>query len=120
MAPTTGWDEDGVDHLRVVFRLRVTHGAGERLLEAYQRIRHAVAEVDGYLGDQLCQSLHDPDEWVITSEWRSFGHFAAWEATPGHRELAAPLLACTEDRESRRYLVRATTTAPRREVGGRL
>lgn len=111
---------DGEDHLRVVFRLRVARGQGQRLVDAYERIRHAVARVEGYLGDQLCQSVNDPDEWVITSEWESLGHFAAWEATPGHRELAAPLLRCVADRESWRYLVRATTTAPQREVGGRL
>ncbi|MBY8847749.1 antibiotic biosynthesis monooxygenase family protein [Saccharothrix longispora] len=107
------------DHLRVIFRLRAEPGAGPRLRDAYERIRHEVARVEGYLGDQLCQSAHDPDEWVITSEWVSPQHFATWEATAGHRALAAPLMACVTDRESRRYLVRATTRAPQRqEVGG--
>lgn len=100
-----------VGRLRVIFRLRVAHGAQDRFLEAYRRIRHRVARVDGYLGDQLCQSEDDPAEWVITSEWSSPAHFHRWEATAGHRELAAPLMACVTARESLRYVVRLDTAA---------
>ncbi|MFE2756804.1 SchA/CurD-like domain-containing protein [Actinosynnema sp. NPDC059335] len=110
-----------VGRLRVVFRLRVADGQRHRFLEAYRRIRHRVARVDGYLGDQLCQSEDDPDEWVLTSEWSSPAHFHRWEASAGHRELAGPLMACVTSRESRRYRVRlATAPLPpaRGPVGG--
>lgn len=96
--------------LRVVFLLRVAAGEQERFLEAYQRIRHRVASVDGHLVDQLCQSTVDPDEWMIVSEWRSPEHFYAWERDPGHRELAGPLVACTSQRRSLRYVVRHQTS----------
>jgi quinol monooxygenase YgiN len=75
-----------------------------------------VAAVDGYLADQVCQSTDDPAEWVILSEWESAEHFAAWEASPGHRALAGPLVACSVSRRSLRYLVRRTTTSHLEDV----
>lgn len=103
--------EQRTARLRVIFRLRLADGAQERFLDAYRQVRHRVAEVDGYLGDQLCQSEDDPADWVITSEWATAAHFHAWEAGAGHRELAAPLMACVTARESLRYYVRLATTA---------
>lgn len=95
--------------LRVVFMLRVPTVAQRQFLDVYERIRYQVAAVDGYLGDQLCQSETDPCEWMIVSEWQSPEHFHAWERTPGHRELAGPLVACTTERRSLRYLVQHQT-----------
>lgn len=97
--------------LRVIFRLRVADDAEDRFMEAYRRIRHSVARVDGYLGDQLCQSEDDPAEWVIMSEWSTAAHFHRWESSAGHRELAAPLMECVIGRESLRYHVRLRTAA---------
>lgn len=108
--------------LRVVFQLRVPAVAQQQFLDIYQRIRHQVAAVDGYLGDQLCQSTTDPCEWMIVSEWQSPEHFHAWERTPGHRKLAGPLVSCTTERRSLRYLVRHQTygtTAPAEPGGDR-
>jgi heme oxygenase (mycobilin-producing) len=95
--------------LRVVFLLRVPAVAQQRFLDAYERIRYQVAAVEGYLGDQLCQSTADPCEWMIVSEWQSPEHFYDWERTPGHGKLAEPLVACTTQRRSSRYLVRLQT-----------
>ena len=101
--------EERRGRLRVIFRLRVADGAEERFLRAYRQIRHQVTQVDGYLGDQLCQSVTDPADWVITSEWESPEQFEVWEAGAGHRELAAPLMANVTFRESLRYHIRLTT-----------
>ena len=97
--------------LRVIFRLRVREGAEASFLGAYRKIRHQVAQVDGYLGDQLCQSTTDVGDWVITSEWESHEHFRRWESGTDHRVLAAPLMACVTSRESLRYHVRLATVA---------
>lgn len=102
--------------LRVIFRLRVPDAEQDRFLDAYRLIRHQVSRVEGYLGDQLCQSEGDPEDWVLTSEWSSAAHFHAWERGDGHRRLAAPLVAATTARESLRYHVRLTT-APGSEAG---
>ena len=118
----TAVDERHAGRLRVIFRLRVADGSEERFLAAYRQVSHQVSEVDGYLGDQLCQSEEDPADWVITSEWSSPAQFHAWEATPGHREIAAPLMACVTARNSLRYHVRLATTAAAAKpstVGGR-
>jgi heme-degrading monooxygenase HmoA len=98
----------------VVFTLRLAEGATDSFIAAYQAIRHQVALVDGFLGDEVCESTTDPQEWVITSEWESLEHFQAWESSAGHRELAAPLVRCATHRESRRYHVRLATE-PRQE-----
>lgn len=103
--------------LRVVFMLRVAAMAQQQFLDAYQRIRHQVARVEGHLCDQLCQSTTDPAEWMIVSEWQTPEHFFAWERDPGHRELAAPLVACTTDRRSLRYLVQHQTLGTNVPVG---
>ncbi|HUQ61443.1 antibiotic biosynthesis monooxygenase family protein [Lentzea sp.] len=100
----------GLGLLRVIFRLRVPDADQDRFLDAYRRIRHQVSQVEGYLGDQLCQSEGDPEDWVITSEWASAAHFHAWERGADHRRLAAPLVACATARESSRYHIRLTTT----------
>ncbi|MEU7481932.1 antibiotic biosynthesis monooxygenase family protein [Lentzea sp. NPDC042327] len=97
------------DRLRVVFRLRVPEAEQDRFLDAYRGIRFQVSQVEGYLGDQLCQSEDDPEDWMITSEWSSAAHFHAWERGADHRRLAAPLVACATTRESSRYHVRLTT-----------
>jgi len=101
--------DSGSGRLRVVFLLQVPAVAQQQFLDAYQRIRYQVAAVEGYLGDQLCQSTTDPCEWMIVSEWQSPEHFYDWERTPEHRTLAEPLVACTTQRRSTRYLVRLQT-----------
>jgi heme-degrading monooxygenase HmoA len=97
------------NHLRVVFAIRVPEASQELFLLAYRQVSARVARVDGHLVDQLCQSLHDPAEWLITSEWETSEHFLAWERSEGHRQLAAPLVAHTTERKSLRYLVRGET-----------
>jgi heme-degrading monooxygenase HmoA len=77
---------------RVVFLLKIKPGMQEEFLEAYQGIRHLVAEgVEGHLVDQVCRSPDDDDQWLITSEWESLEHFLAWERTQEHRDLVKPM-----------------------------
>ncbi|WP_052309096.1 antibiotic biosynthesis monooxygenase family protein [Saccharomonospora cyanea] len=94
---------------RVLFLLTLKPGAEKEFLEAYEAVRWAVASVPGHLGDQVCQSTETPDDWLITSQWRSAEDFLAWESTPEHRELAAPMMAAVAQRRSLRYVVRRET-----------
>jgi heme-degrading monooxygenase HmoA len=97
---------------RVVFILTLKPDSTAQFLDAYEQIRHEVAQgVPGHLIDQVCQSPDDPDEWLITSEWRTIDDFRAWERTPDHRTLAAPLRACIQAARSRQYVIRAQTSA---------
>lgn len=90
---------------RVLFLVRVPEERVAEFLAAYERIRYQVAAVDGHLRDQVCRSVTDPEQWLITSEWRSLAHFEAWERTPGHRELAGPLRACATEARSLRFAI---------------
>lgn len=95
--------------LRVLFLLEVPTGNQTDFLAAYEQIRHTVADLDGHIVDQVCQSTEDPTHWLITSEWESPDHFQAWERGPGHAELAGPLVGTTTARQSLRFVVRRET-----------
>jgi len=95
--------------VRVLFLLRVPQERVAEFLSTYERIRYQVAAVDGHLFDQVCRSVTDPEQWMITSEWRSLAHFEAWERSSGHRELAGPLRACATDEQSLRFAIWAET-----------
>jgi heme oxygenase (mycobilin-producing) len=108
-----GEGQEAAAGYRVLFMLRLAPGAGEAFLRAYEAVRWQVARVPGHLTDQVCRSAEDPDEWLITSEWRSAEDFLAWESTPGHRDAAAPMMGHVRERRSLRYTVlRETRTAP--------
>ena len=95
---------------RVVFLLRLKPDSHERFLEAYEGIRHVVAQgVEGHLVDQVCQSRDDPDSWLITSEWESLDDFLEWESTEEHRELVKPMRECFAEARSLKYEVREET-----------
>ncbi|MFY1670513.1 antibiotic biosynthesis monooxygenase family protein [Plantactinospora sp. WMMB334] len=99
---------------RVLFLIRVPHERTEDFLKAYEQIRYEVAGgVPGHLVDQVCQASSDAEQWLITSEWASLAHFEAWERSPEHRELAAPLRACIIEARSVRFVVREETSARR-------
>ncbi|MDG4831386.1 antibiotic biosynthesis monooxygenase [Solwaraspora sp. WMMD1047] len=101
----------GLIGARVLFLLRIPQPRTTEFLQAYERIRHQVAaSVTGHLRDQVCQSVTDPEQWLITSEWTSLACFEAWEREAAHRELAGPLRACATEARSMRFVVRAETT----------
>ena len=101
--------------LRVLFVMDVLDDHQDRFLEAYERIRHQVAAVPGHISDQLCQSLGNSSQWLITSEWESSEPFLAWVDSAAHREMMAPMSACLGTRNSQRYLIMLETHGP---VGG--
>ena len=102
----------GTTRLRVLFLMDVLDGHQERFLEAYEQIRHQVAGVPGHVSDQLCQSLGNSSQWLITSEWESSEPFLAWVDSPSHRELMAPMSACLSSRSSLRYAITRETPDP--------
>jgi heme-degrading monooxygenase HmoA len=96
---------------RVVFLIRVPAERTGDFLAAYERIRHEVAEgVPGHLIDQVCQSLTDPEQWLITSEWESLDAFTDWERSPGHKTLVRPMRECMSETTSLRFAIRTQTS----------
>src|ERR1700744_6052645 len=102
----------GTSRLRVLFLMDVLDDHQERFLEAYEQIRHQVADVPGHISDQLCQSLGNSSQWLITSEWEGSEPFLAWVDSAAHRELVAPMSACLGSRNSLRYVITRETPDP--------
>ncbi|MDF9811512.1 SchA/CurD-like domain-containing protein [Streptomyces sp. SPB162] len=98
--------------LRVVLLLDVLEGREDRFLEAYEEIRHQVAGVPGHVSDQLCQSLGNSSQWLITSEWESSEPFLAWVESAAHREMVEPLHGCVRDTTSLRFVIARETPDP--------
>jgi len=95
---------------RVVFLIKIKPGLQEEFLQAYEGIRHDVAQgVPGHILDQVCQSPDDPESWLITSEWQTLDQFYAWEATQEHRDLVKPMRECMAEARSLKFEVREET-----------
>jgi heme-degrading monooxygenase HmoA len=108
LQPTAG----DTSRLRVLFLMDVLDDHQGRFLAAYERIRNQVADVPGHISDQLCQSLGNSAQWLITSEWQSSEQFLAWVDSPAHREMVAPMSACLGSKNSLRYLIVQETPGP--------
>jgi heme-degrading monooxygenase HmoA len=98
--------------LRVVLLVAVYDGAQQQFLEAYEQLCNQVASVPGHVSDQLCQSIENPSQWLITSEWESAPPFLTWVNSEDHVRMVEPLHSCVRDTRSLRFHVV-------REVGGR-
>ncbi|WP_084963791.1 antibiotic biosynthesis monooxygenase family protein [Thermoactinospora rubra] len=97
---------------RIVFLIKVPQHRQEDFLAAYEKIRYEVARgVPGHLRDQVCRSAADPEQWLITSEWRDLADFLAWEAGEEHRQLVRPMRECITEARSLRFVVHAETAA---------
>ncbi|KPC61070.1 SchA/CurD-like domain-containing protein [Streptomyces chattanoogensis] len=108
--------------LRVVLMLDLQDGAQQRFLEAYEHLRNQVASVPGHITDQLCQSIENPSQWLITSEWESAPPFLAWVNSEEHVQMVQPLHDCVRSTRSLRFSVlrettNATTRAPEPSKG---
>ncbi|MEV6841476.1 SchA/CurD-like domain-containing protein [Streptomyces sp. NPDC051133] len=98
-------------HLRVVLLVDVHDGAQQQFLEAYEQLGKQVAKVPGHVSDQLCQSIENPSQWLITSEWESAPPFLAWVNSEEHVRMVEPLHSCVRDTRSLRFhIVRETGT----------
>ncbi|WP_371477636.1 SchA/CurD-like domain-containing protein [Kitasatospora sp. NBC_00315] len=106
--------------LRVVLMLEIQDGAQQRFLDVYEELRHRVASVPGHVSDQLCQSIDDPRQWLITSEWNDPHSFLEWVDSPAHREMVKPMHGCVSDRfRSLRYNILRETSAKGGATGTR-
>ncbi|MEU1596606.1 SchA/CurD-like domain-containing protein [Streptomyces sp. NPDC005708] len=100
--------------LRVVLLVDVYDGAQQQFLEAYEQLCSQVASVPGHMSDQLCQSIENPSQWLITSEWESAPPFLDWVNSEEHVQMVRPLHSCVRDTRSLRFhIVRETGTQAR-------
>jgi heme-degrading monooxygenase HmoA len=102
--------------LRVVLLVDVYDGAQQQFLEAYEQLCNQVASVPGHVSDQLCQSIENPSQWLITSEWESAPPFLAWVNSEEHVRMVEPLHSCVRDTRSLRFHVVRETGGPATEA----
>ncbi|MFE1783724.1 SchA/CurD-like domain-containing protein [Streptomyces sp. NPDC059506] len=98
--------------LRVLLMLDLHEGAGDRFLDAYEDLRHLVAATPGHIKDQLCQSIDDPSQWLITSEWEDARPFLEWVDSQEHRDMVKPMRVCIREMRSLRFEVVRETSGP--------
>ncbi|GAA3225808.1 MULTISPECIES: SchA/CurD-like domain-containing protein [unclassified Streptomyces] len=98
--------------LRVVLLVDVYDGAQQQFLEAYEQLCNQVASVPGHVSDQLCQSIENPSQWLITSEWESAPPFLAWVNSEEHVRMVEPLHSCVRDTRSLRFHIVRETGGP--------
>lgn len=98
--------------LRVVLLVDVHEGAQQQFLDAYEQLCNQVASVPGHVSDQLCQSIENPSQWLITSEWESAPPFLTWVNSEEHVRMVQPLHSCVRDTRSLRFHIVRETGAP--------
>ncbi|GAA2294300.1 SchA/CurD-like domain-containing protein [Streptomyces hawaiiensis] len=103
--------------LRVVLLVDVHDGAQQEFLDAYEQLCNQVASVPGHVSDQLCQSIENPSQWLITSEWESAPPFLAWVNSEEHVRMVEPLHSCVRDTRSLRFHVVRETGGPAADAG---
>ncbi|MEU6314909.1 SchA/CurD-like domain-containing protein [Streptomyces sp. NPDC047014] len=103
--------------LRVVLLLDLYDGAQNQFLEVYDRLHRQVSSVPGHIRDELCQSIENPSQWLITSEWESAPRFLAWVSSEEHLASVQPLHGCVRDTRSLRFSVLRASGADRDGMG---
>jgi heme-degrading monooxygenase HmoA len=98
--------------LRVVLLVEVYDGAQQQFLETYENLRSHVESVPGHISEQLCQSIENPSQWLITSEWESAPPFLNWVSSEEHVRMVKPLHSCVRDTRSLRFHVVRETGRP--------
>ncbi|MEU3376488.1 antibiotic biosynthesis monooxygenase family protein [Streptomyces caelestis] len=83
--------------VRVVRLLRVREGREADFVESYHGVLERAVRSPGHLREQLCRSVDDPGQWLLTSEWASLDAVKRWRADPDHATLVGPMNACLHD-----------------------
>ncbi|MDC0771056.1 SchA/CurD-like domain-containing protein [Streptomyces sp. HD] len=117
-SPYTSQSAFDGSRMRVTLLVDLQEGAQQQFLDAYEYMRDRVASVPGHLGDQLCQSVENPSQWLITSEWETAVPYLAWVSSEEHIETVKPLQSCVRDLRSMRYGIVRETGGARPGTGG--
>ncbi|MEU1257314.1 SchA/CurD-like domain-containing protein [Streptomyces chartreusis] len=116
-SPYTSQSAFDGSRMRVLLLVDLHEGAQQQFLDAYEQMRDRVASVPGHLGDQLCQSVENPSQWVITSEWETAPPYLAWVNSDDHLETVRPLQSCVKELRSMRYGIVRETGVDRPRAG---
>nr|Q02587.1 RecName: Full=Polyketide synthase CurD [Streptomyces cyaneus]CAA44378.1 CurD [Streptomyces cyaneus] len=115
-SPYTSQSAFDGSRMRVTLLVDPSRRRQQEFLDAYEQMRDRVASVPD-LGDQLCQSLENPSQWLITSEWAA-PPYLAWVNSEDHLETVKPLQSCVRDLRSMRYGIVRETGGTGPHLGG--
>jgi heme-degrading monooxygenase HmoA len=93
--------------VRLVVDVRVKPGTQDQLTQAYGALVERAAAQSGLIAHQLCQSLDDPERWLVISEWNSLEESVAWDRSEDHGRLLAPMRECFAQATRGAFAVRA-------------
>lgn len=79
------------DRVRVLVYAAAPGGDIDAISRAYHTISRDLEGTPGLLGNELLRCVHDPDGFVVMSEWESLEAFRAWEGGAAHRDTTSPL-----------------------------
>jgi heme oxygenase (mycobilin-producing) len=92
--------------VRFILDVRVKPGCRDDLLRAYAALRERVEREPELVGHQLCESIDDPERWLVISEWTSLEASTAWDRSEEHGRLIGPMRACFAQAGSTKFHVR--------------
>ncbi len=93
--------------VRATLFFKAKAGRGDELVETWQRIAEEVRRNPANLRQALARDPEDPDNFMITSDWRDRESFGEFERSPEQDDLTAPL---RDLRESARMTVHDLVT----------
>ena len=100
-------------HIRFVVTIRLKPGSEDDFVAAYQAMHERVTQgLPGHVAHQLCRSLDDPQDWIITSEFESHEAWQAWDESDEHRAIIGPFRQFFERGGSSAYEVRVESRHP--------
>ncbi len=70
-----------------IIKYKLRPGVEEKFREALQRMLAKVEQVDGYLGEDACQSVQDTEMFITISYWRDREALKTWREESEHREV---------------------------------
>lgn len=92
--------------MRFILDVRVKPGCQDDLTRAYAKLRERVQEQPGLIGHQLCESVDDPERWLVISEWETLEASSAWDRSDEHARLIVAMRACFAQASSTKFKVR--------------
>lgn len=78
-------------HIMIFGRLR--NSTDDTAFEAAspQVSRTIFRSTSDILSDELARDIHDPDSYILLSQWKSKEAWASWQRSPLHEQQVAPL-----------------------------
>jgi heme-degrading monooxygenase HmoA len=73
--------------LAVIIEYELRPGVEAEFQEALAEMLARVREIDGFLGEDPCRSVAEPNKRVTISYWRDDAALAAWRTHPDHMRV---------------------------------